>query len=358
MKKLDFYILKKFLTAFIFIVIILVLIIVVIDFTEKNDDFIRKKVSSSAIFNDYYRNFALFLSDMLSPITVFIATVFVTAQLATRTEIIAMLSTGMSFRRFMRPYIIGASLIGIGIFFLTGWFIPNANKIRVEFERTYLKQEFYFTDRNVHIKIAPDVYAYLESYNNANDIGIRFTLEKVLNNKLTEKLEAQQIAWQADKKRWMLDNCKLRTFNGIQESVKNIQRIDTTLNLLPKDFKSQYLEYQKFTLPELENKITELEQRGADDVAAYQIEKYQRFAKPFAIIILTCMGVIVSARKSRGGVGFQIAFGFVLAFVYILFFMLSTGTAQKGGIPPMLAVWLPNIVFSAVGVVLYYTVPR
>ena len=358
MKKLDWYILKKFLTAFAFIMVLLVAVIIVVDVTEKNDDFIQRKASAHAIIYDYYLNYAPFLADLLSPIIVFIATVFVTSQLAVRSEIIAMLSSGMSFRRFMRPYLIGAMLIGIALFYLGGWLIPDANKVRVEFERKYLKNEFYFSDRNVHLKVAPETYAYLESYNNSIDLGIRFTLEKVQGTKLLEKLEASQISWKPDKQKWTLENAKVRTFDGMKESVRTLSRIDTTLNMLPKDFRSQYNEQQRYTLTELEAKVTELRSRGADNLIIYQIEQYQRFTKPFAIIILTMMGVIVSARKSRGGVGFQIALGFVLAFIYILFFMLSTGAAQKGGLPPILAVWLPNLTFSGVALALYYSVPR
>jgi lipopolysaccharide export system permease protein len=358
MKKLDWYIIRKFLTAFVFIVIMLVSIIVVVDYTEKYDDFVSRKASPGAIWGEYYANYAPWIANLLSPITIFIATVFVTAQLATRTEIIAMLSTGMSFLRFMRPYIIGASFVGVIVFFLNGWIIPVGSRTRVEFERTYLKNNFYFSDRNVHLRIGPDKYAYLESYNNTIDVGYRFTLEKITGTTLVSKLDAQSIAWEPNKKKWLLQDCKYHTFNGMQETIKQIPSVDTTLNLFPKDFRSQYNEQQRYTLTELETKIGELKTRGSDLIPVFQIEKYQRFTAPFAIIILTCMGVIVSARKARGGVGLQIAIGFVLAFIYILFFMVSTGIAQKGGISPMLAVWLPNLIFSGVATLMYYTVPR
>jgi len=358
MKKLDWYIVKQFLSAFVFIVILLVAIIVVVDLTEKNGDFIKRHASTHAIIFEYVLNYAPYLASLMSPITVFIASVFVTAQLASRTEIIAMLSSGMSFKRFIRPYFIGACTIGVGIFYLVGWIIPNANKTRVEFERKYLKDSFSFTNRNVHIKVAQDVYAYLESYNNANDVGSRFTLERIEGTKLVSKLKSSQITWLADKKKWQLEASNIHTFNGQVEKISTLGRMDTTLNLIPKDFQSQYNEQQRYTLNELQSKIDELKVRGADDIPIYQIEFYQRFTAPFAVIILTCMGVILSARKSRGGVGLQIAFGFVLAFVYILFFMLSTGIAQKGGIPPIVAVWLPNIIFSGIAVLLYNTVPR
>jgi lipopolysaccharide export system permease protein len=358
MKKLDWYILKKFVSAFVFVVMLLVPMIILIDYTEKYGDFYKRKAPTASIIWDYYANYMPFLANLLSPITVFIATVFVTAQMTTRTEIIAMLSSGMSFRRFMRPYVIGAAGIGVVIFGLAGWVIPVSNRTRIEFEKKYLKDQFYFSDRNVHIKISPDTYAYLESYNNTIDVGYRFTIEKITGTQLHTKLEAQSISWQKDKQKWLLQNCRFHRFEGMQEEIWQKPSIDTTLAIVPDDFQSKYNEEQRFTLTELGNKINELEIRGADNIVTYQIEAYLRFTAPFAIVILTCMGVIVSARKSRGGVGIQIAIGFVLAFIYIIFFMLSKGVAEKGGISPLLAVWIPNLTFSLVALVMYYTVPR
>lgn len=358
MKILDWYILKKFLSTFVFVVLILLAIIVVIDFTEKNDDFIKHKAPMDKVFADYYMNFLPYLANLLSPITVFIATVFVTAQLASRTEIIAMLSSGMSFIRVMVPYLVGSILVGVIIFFLSGWVIPDANKVRIAFERQYLKDPYYNDSRNIHKKIAPETYVYLESYDVTRNVGYRFTLEKVANTQLQEKLESSRIEWQPEKESWLVRNYKHRTFNGMKETISYGDSLDTLINLQPKAFDSNYLLFETFTLPELEKFIREQKESGADDIAVYQIEKYMRFTSPFAIVILTLIGVIVSARKSRGGVGFQIAFGFVLAFVYILFFIMSRAIAQAGSIDPLLAVWLPNLVFAAVGIVMYHTVPR
>jgi len=358
MKILDLYILKKFLSTFLFVVLILVAIIVVIDFTEKNDDFIKRKAPTEAIIYDYYLNFIPYLANLLSPITVFIATVFVTAQLASRTEVIAMLSSGMSFIRFMVPYVVGSIIIGIVIFLLSGWVIPNSNKVRIDFERKYLKDPYYNDSRDMHKKIAPNTYVYLRTYDVSNDVGYQFTMEKIVDTKLLEKLESQRIEWKPKQEKWLIRNYKLRTFDGMKETISYGDTLDTLINLRPEMFGNNYLLYETFTLNELEAFISELRESGADNVAIYQIEKYLRFTSPFAIIILTLIGVIVSARKSRGGVGFQIAFGFVLAFVYILFFIMSRAIAQTGSIDPMLAVWLPNFIFAAVGLVMYHTVPR
>lgn len=358
MKILDWYILKKFLTTFFFVVLILVAIIIVIDFTEKNDDFIKRKAPTEAIVFDYFLNFIPYLANLLSPITIFIATVFVTARLASHTEVIAILSSGVSFVRIMLPYVVGAIIIGAGIFFLSGWVIPNANKGRVNFERQYLKDPYYNDSRDIHKKIAPETYIYMNSYDVTNNVGYRFSMEQIEGTKVKKKLDSQRIEWQPDKQNWKIHNYKIRTFNGIEETLTYGNTLDTTINLEPKAFDSNYLLYETFTLPELNAFIEELKESGADNVAIYQIEKYLRFTSPFAIVILTLIGVIVSARKSRGGVGFQIAFGFVLAFVYILFFIMSRAIAQAGSIDPLLAVWLPNIVFAVVGLVMYHTVPR
>lgn len=358
MKLLDKYILKKFLTTFFFVVLLCVLIICVIDFTEKNDDFIKHSVSFRSIMLDYYLNLIPFYANMLSPITVFIAVVFVTAKLASHTEIIAILSSGVSFKRMLVPYIIGASIIGAIIFALIGWIIPNANKTRVAFEIKYIKNPFNFDARNIHIKVGPEHYVYMENYNNTANIGYKFALERVAGTELKSKLTADAISWNPEKKKWHIDSYVLRTFEGEKETLSYGGMTDTTLNLLPKDFASTFRLAETFTLPELNKFIKEKQDRGAADVETYLVEKYERFSYPFAIIVLTIIGVILSSRKSRGGVGLQIALGFALAFVFIIFVIMSRSLAQVGDVPPMIASWIPLMVFSVIGAVLYKTVPR
>ncbi len=357
-KLIDQYIIKKFLTTYVFVVLILVSVICVIDFTEKNDDFIQHNLTAKTIILDYYINLFPYWASLLSPITVFIATVFVTAKLASHTEIIAILSSGVSFRRLMIPYLVGSSLIALVNFGLIGWVIPNANKVRIAFERKYVKSPFYYDERNIHIKVAPNTYVYMESYMNTSNSGYRFTMEDIEGTTLKRKLESDRITWDSTKRKWQISNYKLRTFNGPKETLTYGNQMDTTLNLKPKDFDSNYMLYETFTMPELDRFIAELENRGSDGVATYQIEKYVRFTNPFAVIILCLIGVIMSARKSRGGVGLQIAFGFVLAFVYIIFFMVSKTIAESGSLNPVLGVWIPNVVFTGVGLLLYKTVPR
>jgi lipopolysaccharide export system permease protein len=360
MKLIDQYILKKLLTTYVFVVLILVSVICVIDFTEKNEDFIQHKLTAGIILTEYYINLFPYWASLLSPITVFIATVFVTAKMASHTEVIAILSSGVSFRRLMLPYLIGSAIIGATNFALIGYIIPNANKTRIAFERKYVKSPFYFDERDVHIKVAPNIYVYMNSYTNISNSGYKFTMEEIVGTTLKQKLESERITWDSTKRKWQLANYKLRTFNGEKETVKYGTPIDTIINMKPKDFDSNYMLYETFTLPELNAFIQELKNRGADGVTTYEIEKYVRFTSPFAIIILCLIGVIMSARKSRGGVGLQIASGFVLAFIYIIFFIMTKTIAEAGagGLTPMVGVWIPNVFFAGIGIFLYKTVPR
>jgi lipopolysaccharide export system permease protein len=360
MKLLDLYIIKKFLRTYFFAVLIIVTIIMVIDYTEKIDNFIDNKAPLREILLDYYLNFIPYWANYISPLMVFIATVFFTANMAARTEIIAILSTGVSFMRFLRPYVMGSLVIGLLTFAMVGWIIPIANKTRIAFERKYVEGgNYYFNGRNVHIKIGPEDYAYMESYDTGTNTGYRFALDKISGSELKMKLMADRIIWDSTRRKWTIQDYRIREFlKDGKEKLSYGVKLDTTLNLLPKDFDSKYQLQETFTMPELQETIDKVRSRGADGIEVFLIEKYLRFANPFAVVILTIIGVIVSARKSRGGVGFQIALGFMLAFLYILFFMMSKGIAQSGGMPPLLAVWLPNIVFTLIGMILYRAVPR
>ncbi|WP_310397611.1 LptF/LptG family permease [Hymenobacter sp.] len=359
MNILDKYIIKKFLSAFFFTVVILVSVICVIDFTEKNEDFVEHELSMSKIIFGYYLYLFPYFANLLSPITIFIAVVFVTAQLAARTEIVAILASGVSFRRLMLPYAIGGCVVGVLIFGLNGWVLPVGNKSRVAFERAYTKRPYRFQGRNVHIKIGPRHYVYMESYDNTSNVGFHFALETVDSTLLRRRLTADAINWDSTKRVWHMSPQLVRTFQGPQdERLQTLPARDTTLNLFPKDFASTYKLAETLTVPELNAFIRTKIERGADDTQIYLSEKYERYAYPFAIVILTLIGVILSARKSRAGVGGQIALGFVLAFVFIIFTMLSRNLAQVGSLPPIIAAWVPSGVFTLIGLALYRFVPK
>ena len=358
MKILDKYILGKYLTTFVFVVIILVSVICVIDYTEKNEDFITKNVPLKEIFISYYLNFIPYLVNLLSPIIVFIATVFVTAKLSARTEIIAILNTGASFARLLYPYLLGSCFIAVITFYMYGWVIPKASRIRHGFENQYVRGQYYFDKRNVHLKVAPKTYVFLESYNNTINTGYQITLETIDSNKLKEKISASRFIWIVESKKWRLEYYTRHTFNGFKETESKGEYIDTTLNLTPKDFETQHMLYEQLTINELDAHVALLRERGAENVEPYLIEKYKRIAYPFAIIILTIIGVIVSAPKSREGVGLQIAMGFALSFMYILLLLVSESFAGSGFIPAYISVWIPNIIFSVIGFILYIRVPK
>ena len=358
MKILDKYILKKMLTTFGFIVVMFITIICVIDYVEKSDSFTQSGLGFGDIFVGYFLNFMPYMANLISPITVFITAVFVTAQMASRTEIIAILNGGISYPRLLLPFIGAATIIGIIVFFMIGWVIPNANKRRMEFEVKYIKEKFFYDKRDIHFKVAPEAYVYMESYNNTMHVGYQFSLEKIVGNQLTEKLKSSKIAWNDSIKKWHIDEYQMHTFNGSNEKIIDGRNIDTTLNFSPSDFENNYMRHETFTNDELDNYIALLKLRGSENVATFYMEKYERFAYPFAIVILTFMGVVMASTKKREGAGVQIAIGFVLAFAYILCVILSRTITTKSGVNPILGAWIPNLIFFFVSAILYFRVRK
>lgn len=378
MRIIDRYILKQFLGTFFFVVLILVSVITVIDLTEKTEKYVKNNVSAAQIIN-YYLDFIPWIAGLITPITVFIATVYVTARLAGRTEIVAILSSGVSFRRLMLPYFYGALLISSMSFWLNGWVIPNSNKTRVAFEVEYLKGKYFYSERNTHIQVEPNVFLYIQSYNNSQNVGYRFTLERFDGNKLVEKLSANSIVWNEEKQKWTLKNWTHRKVEPVFvtasfrhddisadsifyqrpiDAVTKGEALDTALVIHPKEFESDYRKFDGMTINELDNYIETLRSRGSAGIEPYIVEKYTRYVAPFTIFILTFMGVIVSSRKSRGGTGFQIALGFLLSFIFILFFMMFRSFAEAGSLPPAISVWIPNIIFGFISILMYKYVPR
>lgn len=390
-KLLDRYILKQFLSTYVFVVALLLAVITVIDLTEKTDKYAKANLGFMEILG-YYGNFLPWIAGLITPITVFIATVYVTAKMAGHTEIVAILSSGVSFRRLLLPYFIGASLIAGVSFWLNGWIIPNSNKSRLAFEMEYLKPKASTNHRNIHMQVSKNTFLYLQSYNSNSDKGYQFTLERFKNRKLIEKLTAKRIEWDTTKNKWTLYDWEVVNINEIFEptsvtidstqseslasadslkntelnthltrddlAVKKSPTLDTTLAIHPNEFDNDYRKYDGLTLTELNKYIKTLKSRGSAGIDVYEVEKYTRFASPFSIFILTFMGVIVSSRKSRGGTGSQIALGFALSFIFILFFMMFRTFAEAGTLPPAISVWIPAIIFGAISAVMYKYVPR
>ena len=366
MKIIDKYILRKVLSTFFFVVLILVAVIVVIDITEKMDKFSKNNLSASTVLG-YYLDFVPWVSGLITPITAFIAIVYVTSRMAAHTEIIAILGSGVSFKRLLLPYFIAPLIIAIISFFLNGWIIPQSNLSRLSFELQYFNNRYYFDKRNVHMQVEPNVYLFIQNFNNQTNTGFQFTLERFENNRLIEKLSADNIQWDSTKQKWELRTWRLKHVDDIFERKvshdsfkgKNMGiTMDTTLAISPKDFENEERKFDGMTINELSEYIAKLKFRGSTGVEAYEVEKQIRFSSPFTIFVLVFMGVIVSSRKNRGGTGFQIALGFLLSFVFILFFLMTRTFAETGSLPPTLAAWLPNFVFSVISAVMYKFVPR
>ena len=357
MKKIDWYIFKKLIATFVYVVVMLVLIICVIDYTDKNDKFIKYDISPDVI-RQYYMSFAPYFAALLTPITAFISTVLVTTKLASQTELIAILSTGVSFKRVMYPFVLAMTLIASMSFYLNGWIIPDANKFRVEFEMNYIKRPYTNIDRDIHFKVAEEDYMYLNRYQNIRDIGYTVTLERFDGYELVEKITANRISWDSTKSKWTLHNWQRRTLKDNHEVIEKGTEMDTVLNMLPSDFENKMHLQTTLTMPELEDYIDLQLSRGADDVQVYRIEKYIRSMQPFTVYILCFIAVVLSARKSRKGTGYQIALGFFIAFVFIIFFVFAQAIAAAGTMNPILAIWLPNISFGIIGIALYNTIPR
>ncbi|HTF21036.1 MAG TPA: LptF/LptG family permease, partial [Chryseolinea sp.] len=282
MKLLDKYILKRFLTTFFFVVLILLAVVTVIDLTEKMDKYARFGLTKWQIAA-YYLDFIPWIGSLLAPITIFIATVYVCSRMAAHTEIIAILSSGVSFHRILFPYFLGATLVGGLNFYLNGWVIPDSNKARLEFEVQYLKSKFYYDQRNIHIQVAPDVYLYMQSYNNSNRTGYRFTLEKFDENRMIEKLTADRVEWDSVKMKWTLRGWEIKRVEAVfasiaHDSVGNSARpitidsirrgesLDTALVIRPKEFESDYRKYESLTMNELDTYINTLRARGSTGI--------------------------------------------------------------------------------------------
>ena len=357
MKIIDKFIIKKFLGSYVFVVAVLVTVVSIIQITEKNDYIIQHQLSTREVAV-YMLEFIPYVANLISPITVFIAVVFMTAKMASHTEIIAILSSGISFNRLLLSYMTGAVIIALLNLYLTLDVIPRANKPRIAFEIQYFEKPYYFNDRDIHMRVAPDTYFYMETFNNQSKIGYKVTLETIHDYRMKAKLSAQRVMWIDEKKSWEFRQWHLRSFDGFKETYREGDKLDTVLNLTPKDFDNQFRLFETLTQKELNEHIRLLKSRGSENVVVYETEKYMRLISPFSAILLTFIGLIVSARKSRGGTGFQIALGFLIAFIYILFFWFSKSFAENGGMQPSIAVWIPNFIFIAVGMVLYRFIPR
>ena len=324
MKKLDLYIIRKFLGTFFFSLILILCIVVIFDLSEKLERFIENEAPVKAIIFDYYQNFIPYFANVFSSLFTFISVIFFTSKMAYDSEI-----------------------------------IPNANEKRIEFEKHYMGKRYSNTEQNIHRQIAPGTYIYMSSYSVVSNIGYDFAIENFRGDTLEKKLTSSRIVWDKEHRRWVIYNWKLREIDGEQENYQTGNRLDTIMPFQPSEFAENPKKIkEQLTLPELKEYIDRMKMRGSSNVIEFQIEKYKMTANAFATFILTLIGVSISSRKIRGGMGLHLGIGLLISFSYILFMQFSTVFATNGNMNPLLAVWLPNILFAIIGVFVYRTAPK
>jgi len=346
LKLLDKYIIQKFLGTFFFAMLLIVLVVVVFDVSEKIEDFVSKKAPLNAIIVDYYFNFIPYFINLFSPLFTFISVIFFTSKMATRTEIVAILSSGVSYKRLLFPYMLSATVIAILSLYLNNFVIPNATKKRIEFENTYIKNKYYNSDKNIHKQIAPNNYIYMERYSTEENIGYRFSIEKFKKGNLYYKLVADNIKWDSTRQLWSINNYYIRTINGMKERISKGEKIDTILTFTPKEFERKDNTIETMDYYELKKFIADEKLKGSDKIEVLELEKHRRIAFPFATFVLTLIGVSIASRKVRGGIGMHIGLGIGISFTYIMFMQVTTTFAASGLVSPMIAVWIPNFVFT------------
>lgn len=359
-KILDRYIIGKFISTFFVALLLIIGIVIIFDISEKVDDFVANEAPLKAIIVDYYINFIPYFMNMFSPLFVFITVIFFTSRMAGDTEIIAILSGGISFHRMMVPYMISAGFIALISLILSLFIIPNANTKRGEFEVHYIKNGGKtITGRNIHYQISPGEFVFVESYTTWNNTAYRFTLERIEDNKLVSKLSAETAVWDSTSNGWHLKKYFIRDYSGdLVDNVRTGAAIDTVINLTASDFHMRKNTVEMLSYKKLNELIDTQKMRGDDNVKLSLIEKHTRFSMPFSAFILTIIGVSISSKKRRGGIGWNIGIGIALAFTYILFQRFSQMFVHTGTLPPALAMWTPNIIYTFIAAFLYKIAPK
>ncbi len=355
--KIDLYIIKTFLTTFFFCILIIISIAIVFDVNEKIDDFIKPEVSLYDIIFHYYISFIPYYANIFSPLFVFISVIFFTTKLAENSEIIAILASGLSFKRLLRPYFISAFIIACISSTLTNFIVPPTNKLRFEFENTYIrnkKKEFVET---VHLEVAPETYLFMKNYNARYKSGNSLALETFKGRDICSRLTARSCSYDT-LGRWTLRDYRLRIFDGIKETDRVGRKLDTIIPIDPKDFLITATDVETMTSPELNEYIDRQTERGVDNAKLFSIELHKRYATFFFAFILTFIGAVLSAKKVKNGMGLNIAIGLGLSFGYILFMTVTSTFAINSNFPPWLAAWLPNIVFVIIGIFLWRKAPQ
>ena len=359
LKRLDRYIIVKFLGTYFFAIALIISISVVFDINENIDRFINNKAPLEAIVFDYYLNFIPYYTNLFSPLFVFIAVIFFTSKLAENSEIIAMFSTGMSFKRLMVPYMISAAIISAVTFMLGTEVIPKGSVTRLKFEEKYKKKKSADYARNIQLEVDSGVVAYMERYENYNKTGYRFSLDKFEDHKLVSHLTARRITYDTTSyHKWIIRDYMIREMRGMKEVITRGERIDSIIKMEPQDFLITRGQQETMTSPQLREYIQKQKQRGFANIKEFEVEYHRRIAMSFAAFILTAIGLSLSSRKVKGGMGLHLGIGLALSFSYILFQTISATFAINGNMPPALAIWIPNILYLFIAIYLYHKAPK
>ena len=353
LKLLDVFILKKFLGTYFFATILILAVVSMFDHTEKLDAFLSAPLSET-IF-DYFMSFLPYFANQLAPLFTFIAVIFFTTKLAGNSEIIAILSSGVSFNRFLRPYMIGAGVIALMIFALSNYIIPPTNVKRIDYTNKYVKNKKVTTGLDIQLMARPGEVVYIGRFENNTKTGYRFSLDKFNGKELTSRMTAQTITYDSTRNyHWTVHNYMIRDFDGMKESIRRGERLDTIIPIEPRDFLISVNDQETLTTPQLSEFIEKQKNRGVANIKAFEIEKERRYAVAAAAFILTLIGVSLSAKKTKGGMGINIGIGLLLSFSYILFSTVTSQFAISGLTSPWVAMWIPNFVYLAIGFGLYY----
>lgn len=363
MKKLDWYILKKFLTTFFFSIFLFAVIAIVVDVSEKTDDFVRSGLSLKEIITQYYYGFVPHIIALLLPLFVFIAVIFFTSKMAGRSEIIAILASGTSYQRWLRPYWVGGILLAGLLWFANQYVVPRANQIRGTFEANYIDKNNSYnallsSSNYIYLRVDSFTYAGIYAYDTLTKRGGPYFSYTIRKNKVVQNMRADQIIWDTATRKWKLESILERKISDQGEAVELVQEKQMNFNFKPLDLSRDKYTKDKLTTPELDRFIALEELRGSEGLNSLKVERYRRDATCVTVLLLTLIGAIVAGRKVRGGSGVHLAVGFVTAALFILTDRFSTIFSTKGDLPPLLAAWIPNLIFVFVVIYLYRKAPK
>lgn len=356
--RIDRYIIKKFLGTFVFMIALIISISVVFDINEKIDKFMSNNAPLKAIVVDYYLNFVPYYANLFSPLFIFIAVIFFTSKMASNSEIIAILSNGIGFRRMLLPYMTSAAIIALFSFVMSGYIIPPANKTRIEFEQTYVNPDRKKTgERDIQFKVSKNTNIYFGNFDMISNTGYQFSIDHFDDLDLVSRLTARSIVYDS-LFHWTIKDYTIREFDGLKETITTGTSIDTIIQVVPNDFVVAKYDQQMMSNPQLRKHVASQKERGLGNIQAFEIEYHSRFASVFSAFILTIIGASLSARKVKGGMGLNIGIGLVLSMAYILFMTVSSSFAVNGAMSPLVAAWIPNLVFIIIAFFIYKRAPN